>query len=83
MEAYLQGDTSALGIIFKRYSDSAYATAMRVLSNPSEAEDAVHLYSPSANVEFNDQDEAQGADRSRSVTCRFDPVVRAGFCRDW
>lgn len=41
VEAYLQGDTSALGIIFKRYSDSAYAAAMRVLSNPSEAEDAV------------------------------------------
>lgn len=35
------GDRDALGVLFRRYVDAAYATAMRVCRNSADAEDAV------------------------------------------
>lgn len=37
------GDQKALGLLFKRHVDSAYATARRVCRNPADAEDAVQV----------------------------------------
>ena len=39
LTALRQGDTNALGIIYDRYSTAVYRLALRMLANPTEAED--------------------------------------------